>query len=432
MTNAFNSNRRTLLKGVGSAALLTAAGAVVPGGAWAQAGGSPETKTVTLGFIALTDSAPLIIAKEKGMFAKHGLPDVKLAKQASWGTTRDNLELGGSRGGIDGAHILTPMPYLMTAGKITKTKLPMNILARLNTNGQAISVAKHYQSMGVGLDSSKMKAAFAKMRQNGNDPKVAMTFPGGTHDVWMRYWLAAGGIDPDKDVSTIVVPPPQMVANMKVKTMEAFCVGEPWNAQLVNQGIGYTALTTGELWHDHPEKSLGVRADWVNKNPRAAQALTAAVIEAQRWCDTPANRREMCEIVARREYFKVPVEDIIGRSSGSVDYGNGKKVDNFQYLMKFWGNFASYPFQSHESWFLTEDIRWGYLPPDTDTNALVKAVNREDIWRDAAKAVGVRDAEIPKSTSRGVERFFDGKTFDPANPKAYLASLKIKRVGAGG
>jgi len=432
MTNAFNSNRRTLLKGVGSAALLTAAGAVVPGGAWAQAGGSPETKTVTLGFIALTDSAPLIIAKEKGMFAKHGLPDVKLAKQASWGTTRDNLELGGSRGGIDGAHILTPMPYLMTVGKITKTKLPMNILARLNTNGQAISVAKHYQSMGVGLDSSKMKAAFAKMRQNGNDPKVAMTFPGGTHDVWMRYWLAAGGIDPDKDVSTIVVPPPQMVANMKVKTMEAFCVGEPWNAQLVNQGIGYTALTTGELWHDHPEKSLGVRADWVNKNPRAAQALTAAVIEAQRWCDNPANRREMCEIVARREYFKVPVEDIIGRSSGSVDYGNGKKVDNFQYLMKFWGNFASYPFQSHESWFLTEDIRWGYLPPDTDTNALVKAVNREDIWRDAAKAVGVRDAEIPKSTSRGVERFFDGKTFDPANPKAYLASLKIKRVVAGG
>jgi len=432
MTNVFNSNRRTLLKGVGSAAILTAARAAVPGGAWAQTSGAPETKTVTLGFIALTDSSPLIIAKEKGMFAKHGLPDVKLAKQASWGTTRDNLELGGSRGGIDGAHILTPMPYLMTAGKITKTKLPMNILARLNTNGQAISVAKHYQSMGVGLDSSKMKAAFAKMRQNGNDPKVAMTFPGGTHDVWMRYWLAAGGIDPDKDVSTIVVPPPQMVANMKVKTMEAFCVGEPWNAQLVNQGIGYTALTTGELWHDHPEKSLGVRADWVNKNPKAAMALTAAVIEAQRWCDNPQNRREMCEIVARREYFKVPVEDIIGRTSGAVDYGNGKKIDNFQYLMKFWNNFASYPFQSHESWFLTEDIRWGYLPPDTDTNALVKAVNREDIWRDAAKAVGVREAEIPKSTSRGVEKFFDGKTFDPANPKAYLASLKIKRVGAGG
>ena len=428
MTNSIKS-RRTILKGAGGAALLTAARGLVPGGAWAQAGGGPETNTVTLGFIALTDSSPLIIAKEKGFFAKYGMPDVKLAKQASWGTTRDNMELGGSRGGIDGAHILTPMPYLFSAGKVTKNgKLPMNILARLNTNGQGISVAKSYQSLGVGLDSSKMKAVFAKMRQNGGDPKVAMTFPGGTHDLWLRYWLAAGGIDPDKDVSTIVVPPPQMVANMKVKTMEAFCVGEPWNAQLVNQGIGYSALTTGELWHDHPEKSLGVRADWVQRNPRAAHALTAAVIEAQRWCDTPGNRKELCEIISRREYFKVPVEDILSRTSGSIDYGNGKKVENFPYLMKFWDDSASYPFQSHDSWFLTEDIRWGYLPSDTDIGGLVKAVNREDIWRDAAKAAGVKDAEIPKSTSRGVEKLFDGKIFDPANPKAYLASLKIRRV----
>src|SRR5205823_1405335 len=144
---------------------------------------------------------------------------------------------------------------------------------------------------------SKMKAAFAKMRQNGGDPKVAMTFPGGTHDLWLRYWLAAGGIDPDKDVSTIVVPPPQMVANMKVKTMEAFCVGEPWNAQLVNQGIGYSAITTGELWKDHPEKALGVRADFVEKNPKAAKALLMAVLEAQMWCDKMENKQEMCQIL---------------------------------------------------------------------------------------------------------------------------------------
>jgi len=157
-----------------------------------------------------------------------------------------------------------------------------------------------------------------------------------------------------------------------------------------------------------------------------------AVIEAQRWSDNPANRKELCEIVARREYFKVPEEDIIGRTSGSIDYGNGKKVDNFPYLMKFWRDFASYPFQSHEAWFLTEDMRWGFMPADTDINGLVKAVNREDIWRAAAKAVGVNEAEIPKSTSRGVEKFFDGKTFDPANPKAYLASLKIKRIAVGG
>ena len=425
--NAFS--RRSILKAGSATALFSAVQAAFPAGVFA-AGETPETNAVTLGFIALTDASPLIIAKEKGIFAKYGMTNVNLAKQASWGTTRDNLELGGGHGGIDGAHILTPLPYLLATGKVTKgPKVPMHILARLNLNGQAISVAKSYKDMGVGLDSSKMKQAFAKMRQNGGDPKVAMTFPGGTHDLWIRYWLAAGGIDPDKDVTTIVVPPPQMVANMKIKTMEAFCVGEPWNAQLVNQDIGFTALTTGELWHDHPEKSLGVRADWVDKNPKAAKAVAMAVIEAQRWCDVGQNRKEMCDIVAQRQYFKVPVEDIIGRTSGTIDYGNGRKVDNFPYLMKFWRDFASYPFQSHESWFLTEDMRWGNLPPDTDIGALVKSVNREDIWRDAAKTVGVPDAEIPKSTSRGVEKFFDGKSFDPANPKAYLASLKIKRAG---
>ena len=431
MSNIFKgTNRRALLRGAGAAAVYTAARSLLPSGAWAQASGAPETKTATLGYIALTDSSPLIIAKEKGFFAKYGMTDVRLNKQASWGTTRDNMELGGSRGGIDGAHILTPMPYLMAAGRITKARLPMNILARLNTNGQAISAAKSYLAGGVGLDSSKMKAAFAKMRQNGGDPKVAMTFPGGTHDLWLRYWLAAGGIDPDKDVSTIVVPPPQMVANMKVKTMEAFCVGEPWNAQLVNQQIGFTALTTGELWNDHPEKSFAMRADWVEKNPNAARAMTAAVIEAQRWCDAAANRAELCEIVGRREYFKVPVGDILGRTSGAIDYGTGKKVTNFPYLMKFWRDAASYPFQSHDAWFITEDIRWGYLPPSIDAAGLIKQVNRENIWRDAAGMAKVPAAEIPKSTSRGVEKFFDGKTFDPANPKAYLASLKIKKAVA--
>ena len=230
-----------------------------PSGVWAAPADTPETRRAVLGFIALTDSAPLIIAKEKGYYARYGLPDVEVLKQASWGTTRDNLELGSAAGGIDGAHILTPMPYLISTGKVTKNnvRLPMYILARLNTNGQCISVAKRYLDLKVGTDASALKQGFAARVSSGKAVKVAVTFPGGTHDLWMRYWLAAGGIDPDKDVSTIVVPPPQMVANMKVDTMEAFCVGEPWNAQLVNQKFGYTALTTGELWKDHPEKSLG-------------------------------------------------------------------------------------------------------------------------------------------------------------------------------
>jgi nitrate/nitrite transport system substrate-binding protein len=405
------------------------AGAAPATPAAAPAEFKPEVTTAKLGFIALTDSAPLIIAKVKGIFAKYGMPDVEVAKQASWGATRDNLELGAAGGGIDGAHILTPMPYLMTLGKITKQPVPMNILARLNTNGQGISVANTYTDLKVGVDSSLLKDSFAKAKAAGKEVKCAVTFPGGTHDLWMRYWLAAGGINPDTDVSTIVVPPPQMVANMKVNTMEAFCVGEPWNAQLVTQKLGYSAIVTGELWKDHPEKSFAMRADFVEKNPMAAQALTMAVIEAQQWCDKAENKKEMCEIIAGREWLKITSEDILGRSEGNIDYGvDGKKEEGSPLLMKFWADNASYPYKSHDLWFLTEDIRWGYVPADTDTKALVDKVNKEDIWRAAAAAVGVPEAEIPTSTSRGVETFFDGVTFDPENPKAYLDGLKIKKA----
>ncbi len=405
--------------------------AVIAGAAATLAAAAgPEVSKAVFGFIALTDASPLFVAKEKGIFAKYGMPDVDVQKQASWGTTRDNLVLGSEGNGIDGAHILTPLPYLISTGKVTKNgnKVPMAILARLNLDGQCISVAAGYKGTKVTTDATPLKAAFAKAKADGKEVKCAMTFPGGTHDMWIRYWLAAAGIDPDKDVSLIVVPPAQMVANMKVGSMEAFCVGEPWNAQLVNQNIGFTALTTGELWAKHPEKSLGMRADWVEKNPKAAKAVTMAVLDAQQWCDKDANKAEMCEIVGRRDWLKVPVEDILGRSQGSFDYGDQRKVEASPHAMKFWRDYASYPFKSHDLWFLTEHARWGMLPADADRKALVDAVNREDIWRAAAADLAVPAAEIPTSTSRGIETFFDGKKFDPAEPDAYLRSLAIARV----
>ncbi|CAA2139130.1 CmpA/NrtA family ABC transporter substrate-binding protein [Methylobacterium bullatum] len=428
MTDGFQNSRRSLLKGAAATLSLAAlARTALPGGAFAQ-GAGPEVKGAKLGFIALTDAGPLFVAKEKGFFAKHGMPDVEVLKQASWGTTRDNLVLGSEGNGIDGAHILTPMPYLISAGRVTQNNVPvpMQILARLNTNGQCVSVAKEYLDAKVSLDSKVFKAAIDKKKAAGKSVKAAMTFPGGTHDLWIRYWLAAGGIDPDKDIETIVVPPPQMVANMKVGTMDCFCVGEPWNAQLVQQGLGYTALTTGELWKDHPEKAFAMRASWVEKNPIAAKALTMAVLEAQMWCDKPENRDEFAAIVAKRQWINIPVGDVAGRMKGTIDYGDGRVVENSPYVMKFFADNASYPYQSHDLWFLTEDIRWGKFDAQTDTKALIAKVNREDIWRDAAKALGV--TAIPSSTSRGKETFFDGKVFDPADPAAYLSSLGIKRI----
>ncbi len=424
-------SRRRLLKAAGgTAALLAAARLNFPAGAFAQ-GAGPEVTKAVLGFIALSDAGPLFVAKDKGLFAKYGMPDVEVAKQASWGTTRDNLVLGSEGNGIDGAHILTPMPYLISAGKVTQNNqpTPMYILARLNLDSQCISVAKEYADLKLGVDATPFKAALEKKKASGKPVKAAMTFPGGTHDLWIRYWLAAGGIDPDKDIETIVVPPPQMVANMKVGTMDCFCVGEPWNLQLINQGIGYTAVNTGEIWNKHPEKSLGMRAAFVDKYPKAAKAILKAVMEAQQWADKAENKKELATIMGKRQWMNCPVDDVYDRSAGKFDYGiPGKVVENSPHIMKYWRDHASYPFQSHDLWFLTEDIRWGKYEAGFDTKALIAKVNREDMWREAAKEMGVAASDIPASTSRGKETFFDGKVFDPENPAAYLKSLSIKRV----
>lgn len=427
-------SRRKFLKGTAStAALLGAVQTQLPGGAFAQAAG-PEVKGAKLGFIALTDAAPLFVAKEKGIFAKYGVPDTEVLKQASWGATRDNMVLGGEGNGIDGAHILTPMPYLITAGKVTQNNVPtpMYIMARLNLNGQCISVAKEYSDLKVGVDTKEFKGALEKKKASGKPIKAANTFPGGTHDLWIRYWLAAGGIDPDKDIETITVPPAQMVANMKVGTMDCFCVCEPWNHQLVNQGIGYTAITTGELWNLHPEKSFGMRAAFVDKNPKAAMAILTAVLEAQQWCEKPENHAEVAAICAKRQWINCPVADVTDRVRGKFDYGiPGKVVEKHPQMMRYWNDFASYPFQSHDLWFITEDIRWAKFEATVDAKALIKKVNREDMWREAAKALSVPASQIPTSTSRGKETFFDGKVFDPENPAAYLRSLAIKRAEIG-
>ena len=321
-------SRRRLLKGAAATAAAASLGSLITRPLYA-ATGAPETTKAILGFIALTDAAPLIVAKEKGLYAKYGMPDVEVVKQASWGTTRDNLVLGSAGNGIDGAHILTPMPYLISTGKVTQNNVPtpMYILSRLNLDSQCISVGSEYAGLKLGLDAKPFRDAIAKKKAAGNSAKAAMTFPGGTHDLWIRYWLAAGGIDPDKDIETITVPPPQMVANMKVGTMDCFCVGEPWNEQLKNQQIGYTAVNTGELWNKHPEKSFAMRAEWVDKHPKAALALLMAVQEAGMWADKDENRQEVAEIMAKRSWINCPVTDVQERLKGKFDYGNGKVVE---------------------------------------------------------------------------------------------------------
>jgi len=415
--------RRSLLSG--AAATFAAARLALPAGAHAQ-GSGPETTGAQIGYFPLSNAAPLIIAKERGLFAKYGMPEVEIQKQVSWAYTCESLTLGGDVGGIDGAHMMTSLAYLIQLGQATRTAkaVPLHLLARLNTNGQTINVSKALMPTGARVDAGPLKAKLAGKAGS----RVGMTFKGGTQDLWLRYWLAAAGIDPDKDVDVVAIPSPQMIASMRVSTMDAFCVGDPWGDQLVASKLGYTACLVSDIWRDHPEKSLVMRADWVARYPRATIALTAAVIEAQQWADRTENKAELAAILARPAWLKLPVSLIEPRLLGNLDYGDGRVVGNSPMRMKFWADAASYPFQSHDTWFLLELMRWGFLPPDTDVKAAVAAVNRQDLWRTAAAAAGVAAADMPAGTSRGKETFFDDHVFDPAAPGDYLAGLKVKRM----
>jgi len=396
---------------------------------------APETKRIKLGYIPIVESAPLIIAKEKGFFAKHGMTEVELSKQASWGAARDNVEIGAAGGGIDGGQWQMPMPHLISEGIITKgnTKIPMYVLAQLITHGNGIAVASKWEGKGINLKLAQGEQIISQLKSSGNLFKAAHTFPHVNQDFWIRYWLGAGGINPDGDINLMPVPSAQTVANMKTGTMDAFSTGDPWPYRIVKDKIGYMAALTAEIWKNHPEEYLAIRADWVDKNPKATKALLKSVMEAQQWLDNFDNREEAAKILAGRNYFNLPVEILAEPFKGRYDMGDGRTINDRSMAALYWKDekgSVSYPYKSHDLWFLTESVRWGFLPQDTLTNAkaIIDKVNREDLWKEAAKELGVAATDIPTSTSRGVETFFDGVKFDPENPTAYLKSLKIKKV----
>ena len=396
-----------------------------------------ETTKITLGYIPIVESAPLIIAQEKGFFAKYGMTEVKVAKQANWGSARDNVEIGSAGGGIDGGQWQMPMPYLISKGLITKnsTPIPMYILAQLNTQGNGIAIAGKHQGKGLGLKLEQPAQDYIKgLKAAGTPFKAAYTFPKANQDLWIRYWLAANGINPDEDIELLTVPAAQTVANMKTGSMDAFSTGDPWPLRIVKEKIGFISALTAQIWKAHPEEYLAIRGEWVDKHPKATEAVLAAVIEAQQWCDKPENRAELVSIVSGKNFFDVDPSVLIPPYAGKYVLADGKPdIDDFKMSTLYWndgvGN-VSYPYKSHDLWFLTESVRWGFLPTTTlaDSKTLIDKVNREDLWKAAAKLAGVPDADIPKSTSRGVEKFFDGKEFNPDKPEDYLKSLAIKKA----
>ncbi|WP_009546796.1 CmpA/NrtA family ABC transporter substrate-binding protein [Crocosphaera subtropica] len=397
----------------------------------------PETTAIKLGYIPIVEAAALVVAKEQGFFAKYGMTDVELSKQANWASARDNVTIGSQGGGIDGGQWQMPMPHLITEGIITNgRKVPMYVLAQLNTQGNGIAVAPMHEGKGVSLDISQAADYIKNFAStNGRKFKAAHTFPNVNQDFWIRYWFAAGGVDPDVDIDLLAVPPAETVQGMRNGTMDAFSTGDPWPYRIIAEDIGYMAGLTSQIWQFHPEEYLAIRADWVDKNPKATKALLKGLMEAQQWIDQNNNRAATVKILAGRNYFNVPVDILDAPYKGNYKMGDGKaEVKDINMGPLYWkdgkGN-VSYPYKSHDLWFLTETLRWGFHKDqisDLDTaQKIIDKVNREDIWREAATEAGFT-ADIPASTSRGVETFFDGVTFDPENPQAYLNSLTIKRV----
>ncbi|BAZ43600.1 bicarbonate transport system substrate-binding protein [Chondrocystis sp. NIES-4102] len=395
----------------------------------------PETTAIKLGYLPILESAALVVAKQKGFFDRYGMTDVIVSKQANWASARDNVVIGSAGGGIDGGQWQMPMPYLISEGLLTDgRKIPMYILAMLSTQGNGIAVSNVHQGKGIGLKISDQGVDYIKSfpKDKGRKFKAAFTFPKVNQDFWVRYWLAANGIDPDKDVDLLAVPPAETVQGMRTGSMDAFSTGDPWPYRIVAEDIGYMAGLTSQMWRYHPEEYLAIRGDWVEKNPKATKAILKALMEAQQWCDKPENRPELIKILARRSYFNIVGELIEPPYKGNYKMGDNKpEIKDFKMGPLYWQDdlgSVSYPYKSHDLWFLTESVRWDFLPQDTLDNAqeLIAKVNREDIWLEAAREANF--SNLPTSSSRGVEKFFDGIEFNPENPAAYLNSLAIKKV----
>ena len=408
------SRRRFLKTGLAGFGAVGLTG-MTPGlrvSAWAAGSDAPEKAEVKIGFIPLTDCASVAVASEMGFDKKYGIK-ITPSKEASWAAVRDKLV----NGELDASHVLYGLIYGVQMG-IGGPKKDMAVLMNLNHNGQAITLSNQLKEKGV-TDGPSLKALIDKEKR---EYTFAHTFPTGTHAMWIYYWLAAHGVNPFTDVKTITVPPPQMVANMRIGNMDGYCVGEPWGARAIHDKIGFTAVTTQDIWKDHPEKVLGAQLEFVQKYPNTARAMVAAILEASKYIDTMSNRAKVSGVIATKSYVNTDANVIEGRMLGEYDNGIGKKWKDANYMKFYNDGKVNYPYLSDGMWFLTQHRRWGLLKEDPDYLAIAKQVNQVDIYAQAATQAKV---PVPASPLRSV-KFMDGMTWDGGNPKQYAASFKVK------
>ncbi len=379
---------------------------------YAQGSDKPEKEEVKIGFIPLTDCASVVMASVLGIDKKYGVKIIP-SKEASWAGVRDKLVTGE----LDFAHVLYGLVYGVHMG-VGGAKKDMAVLMTINNNGQGLTLSKKIADKGA----TSLEGLVGLMKKEPREYTFAQTFPTGTHAMWLYYWLASGGVNPFKDVKSIVVPPPQMVANMRVGNMDGFSVGEPWNQRAIMDGIGISAATSQDVWKDHPEKVLGTTGDFVKKYPNTSRAVTAAILEASKWIDASLqNKMKMAETIADKSYVNTSVDAINQRILGRYQNGLGKTWDDPNHMKFYNEGVVNFPYLSDGMWFLTQHKRWGLMKDHPDYLAVAKQINQIDIYKQAATA---SKTPIPKDVMR-TSKLIDGVVWDGKDPKKYADSFKI-------
>jgi bicarbonate transport system ATP-binding protein len=374
-----------------------------------------EKVNLELGYVPLTACAPIAVAKEKGFFAKHGLDEVNLVRETSWRGIIDGM----TGGFLDAAQMPSGMPLWLTLGAHDTKPLPVVTSLTMTRNGNAITLAKRFYDEGV-----RTLADFKKMLLDSPERqhRMGVVHPSSMHNLLLRYWLAAGGIDPDHDVILKPIPPAQMVVDLQAGTIDGFCVGEPWNLRAAIEGVGFTVATDLEIWQGHPGKVLGVREDWANAYPNTHIALVKALLEAGQYCADAANAAEIQEILARREYVSTNLEYIQLGDPNLATCDLAQPMREYAHH-QFFGEGVNRPSRTEQLWHMTQLARWGDTPFPRNWVEILERICRVGAFSTAARELGLSDLTY----SRGAIQLFDGTVFNADDPIAYLNSLKIKR-----
>lgn len=368
--------------------------------AWPQ----PEKPDLHLGFVPLSDCAPLVVAKELGWFQAHGL-EVRLSRENSWAAIRDKVAVGA----LDGAQMLAPMPLAATLG-LEPIRRPLVTAFCFNLNGNAITLAepliqRMWELDPVGMAESPCSArplrrVIEEERRRGREPlTLAMVYPFSQHNYLLRYWLAEAGIDPDYDLELVVVPPPQMVDSLRRRRIDGFCVGEPWNSLAVEEGQGRILIAGCEILEHTQEKVLGVSEAWAERYPATHLALVAALSEAARWLDEPEHQAEAARILSAPEYVGLPDEWLRPSLSGRPRFARGESPRRLPEFLMFHRQGANRPSRSQGLWLLQQMQRWGQAPSIPEPEPLVARVYRRDLYRQALERLGLEEGEAGLSTT---------------------------------